>query len=148
MPNSSICPIDRTLSGSTTPGQSGQGTMVMKCYSTFPKTQRMEPYHQIIFCHGQETCWTTLQRCSQCILQTQPTRVSIYVGNHNFCGKIRSRSCNFCIYIFLHGLINQHLPPRFKISLRFTDDNIWFVEQNLTDQNPKQFKESFSSQIV
>ena len=33
----SVLPIDRTLSGSTTPGQRSLGAMAMKGYSAFPK---------------------------------------------------------------------------------------------------------------
>ena len=34
-------------------------------------------------------------------------------------------------------LTNQHFCALFKISLRFSDDNIWFATKNLNDQNPK-----------
>ena len=46
----SISPIDRTLSGATTPGQKmDQGAMAMKEYSAFPKAPAlMEPHHQIL----------------------------------------------------------------------------------------------------
>ena len=99
--NKSIWPIDRTLSGATTPGQRGPGSMAMKEYSALPKAQLLlKPHHQIVDCHrtlvggvlplcrdavgvfcslsrlGQhDTCWgslTPLQRCSRCILQSQP----------------------------------------------------------------------------
>ena len=46
---SSIWPIDRTLSGATTPGQSGLGVMSVKRYSAFPKAPALlEPHHQIV----------------------------------------------------------------------------------------------------
>ena len=46
---SSIWPIDRTLSGVTTPGQSELGAMAMKWYSAFPKAPALlEPHHQIV----------------------------------------------------------------------------------------------------
>ena len=49
---SSIRPIDRTLSGATTPGQSGPGAMAIKEYSAFPKDPVLvKPHHQIIKCH-------------------------------------------------------------------------------------------------
>ena len=51
--------------------------MVMNEYSTFPKAPALlEPHHQIVSCHNQDTHWeglTPLQRCSWCILQPQPT---------------------------------------------------------------------------
>ena len=44
-------------------------------YSAFPKALvLLEPPHQIVLCHDQDTCWgsfTPLQRCSWCILQPQ-----------------------------------------------------------------------------
>ena len=68
----SIWPIDRTLSGATTPGQGGPEAKAMKGYSTFPKSPRMEPCHQIVYCHIQDTL-SSLQRCIRCILQPQVT---------------------------------------------------------------------------
>ena len=42
-------PLDRALSGATTPGQSGPGAMAIKWYSTFPKAPTLlEPHHQIV----------------------------------------------------------------------------------------------------
>ena len=53
------------------------GVMAMKGYSAFPKAPvLLEPHHQIVLCHIQDTRWrdlTPLQRCSQCMLQLQPT---------------------------------------------------------------------------
>ena len=55
---SSIWPIDRILSGVTTPGQSGLGRMPIKGYSVFPKDPALlEPHHQIVLCHIQDTHW-------------------------------------------------------------------------------------------
>ena len=46
---SSISSIDRTLSGATIPGQSGQGVMAMKGYSAFPKAPALlKLHHQIV----------------------------------------------------------------------------------------------------
>ena len=46
MSNSSIWPIDSTLSGSTSSGQSDP----VKCYSAFPKAPALqEPHHQIVY---------------------------------------------------------------------------------------------------
>ena len=74
MSNSSIWPIDRTLSGATTLGQSGPGSNGK--YSAFPIAPRLELHHHIIWCHIQDTLWwflNLLQRCSQCILLPQLT---------------------------------------------------------------------------
>ena len=54
------------------------GAIAMKGYSTFPKFSRLQPRHQIILCHIQDTrvCGGVLppiQRCNRCILQPQPT---------------------------------------------------------------------------
>ena len=50
--------------------------MAIKGYSTFPKAPALlEPRHQIVYFHIQETRWGRLrQRCNRCILQPQPTR--------------------------------------------------------------------------
>ena len=69
MSNSFIWPIDRTLSGPTSPVQRA---MAMKEYSAFPEAP---PLLDGIVSY-QDTCWgsfTPLQRCSRCILQLQPT---------------------------------------------------------------------------
>ena len=55
------------------------GAMAMKGYSAFPKVPAsLEPHHQIVYCHIQETHWgrglTPLQRCSWCTLQP-PSRL-------------------------------------------------------------------------
>ena len=52
------------------------------------------------------------------------------------------------VSVFLHLLTNRRLHTSFKTSMRFIDDNIWLVAQNLKDQNPKWFKQSFLSQII
>ena len=58
--------------------------MAVKEYSTFPKaTALLEPHHQIVECHIQDTHWegglTSLQRSSKCILQPQPTEQQSYL---------------------------------------------------------------------
>ena len=69
------------------------GAMARKGYSTFPKAPAsLEPHHQIVLCHIQNTHrgggFTPLQRCSQSILQPQPTeqaedRSTIHFRNLN-----------------------------------------------------------------
>ena len=56
-----------------------RGAMTMKGYSAFPKALALlEPYHQIVKCHIQDTCLgggiLPLQRNRRCILQPQPIR--------------------------------------------------------------------------
>ena len=34
------------------------GVMLMKEYSIFPKTSELEPHHQVVSCHNQDTCWS------------------------------------------------------------------------------------------
>ena len=41
------------------------------------------------------------------------------------------------LLVFLHLLTNRRIRVDFKISFRFTDDNIWFEEKNLMDKNLK-----------
>ena len=77
LPLGSVRPIDRTLSGATHWARVDLGTMAMKELSAFTKARAIvEPHHQIVLCHKQDTRWkgfTPLQRCSRCILQPQPT---------------------------------------------------------------------------
>ena len=47
--NSSIWPIDRTLTGTTTLGQSGpESNGNDRLHSTFPKAPGLEPHHQSV----------------------------------------------------------------------------------------------------
>ena len=65
--SSSISPIDRTLSGATTP-RVDLRAMPMKRYSAFPKARALlEPHYQIVLCHILDTRWglTSLQMRSQ-----------------------------------------------------------------------------------
>ena len=75
---SSIWPIDRTLSGATTPGQSGPGSNgneeVLRISQNSNITVTSALYCLVSY---QDIRWrrhlTPLQRRSQCILQPQPT---------------------------------------------------------------------------
>ena len=75
MPNNFNWPIDRTLSGATTPGQSGPWNDGNVEYSAFPiATALLEPYHQMQFpviSMSLVACGvlTFLPRCSRCILK-------------------------------------------------------------------------------
>ena len=78
MSNSSIWPIDRTLSGATTPGQSGPGSNGNEGVLHIPKISSITGASSSdglmsYLGHSLEG-WglTSLQRCSQCILQPQP----------------------------------------------------------------------------
>ena len=85
MTNSSIWPLDNTLSDTTTPGRSGPGSNGNEEYSTLSKALALlELHYQIVSCHLQDICWgipTPLQRCSRCILQPQPTGPNIFNEN-------------------------------------------------------------------
>ena len=50
---SSIWLRDGTLTSITTSGQSGPESND----STFPEASELEPRHQIVLCHIQDTCW-------------------------------------------------------------------------------------------
>ena len=74
----SIQPIDRTLSGSTAPSQSGPGgkNEAMKGYSTFPSITRASSSDCLMSyqdTHLVVGSLTPLQKCSWCILQPQAT---------------------------------------------------------------------------
>ena len=75
-------PYIRALSGPTIPGPSGPGSdgnegVLRTPHTAFPKPPTLlEPHHQIVYCHMQDTRGgglTLLQRSSQCILQPQVT---------------------------------------------------------------------------
>ena len=81
---SSIWTKDRILSGAATPSQSGPGSDGNSGLSVFPQAPALQELpHQVIWCHIQNTHWsslTRLQRCSRCILQHQPTwPIYIYI---------------------------------------------------------------------
>ena len=75
---SSIWPIDRTLSGTTTPRLSGHESDGNEGIPHIPIGPAfLETHDQIVKCHNQDIRWgnlSPLQRCSWCILQpSQPT---------------------------------------------------------------------------
>ena len=83
MSKNSIWPIDRTLSGATSPSRVDLVAIAMKGYSTFHKAPRLDIRRQIVLCHTQDICWgilTPLQRCSRCILHFKPTRLLLKWG--------------------------------------------------------------------
>ena len=78
MSNSSIWPINRTLSGATTPGLSGPGSdgnerVLCIPYSSSITEASLSDY--LMSCEGQSliVSLTSLQRCSWYIVQPQPT---------------------------------------------------------------------------
>ena len=78
MSNSSICPIDRILSGATTPGQSGPGSNGNEVVPHIPRSfsiTRTSP-SDYLMSYQWHSLWggglTPLERCSRCILQPQP----------------------------------------------------------------------------
>ena len=106
---SSIQPIDRTLSGATTRARVDHGAMAMNGNFAFPKApELLEPHHQIVECHTQETRWvglTPLQRSCLSILQPQPTGQPIYI---------------YILYIlYIVYLGSKSLSKHFR--LKFTD---------------------------
>ena len=71
---SPIWPIDRTLSGATTPGQSGPGSNGNEKDTSY--SSKVQHFWSLIISLISDTCWrslTPLQRCSLCILLFQPT---------------------------------------------------------------------------
>ena len=70
-------PFDRALPGATTPSQSGPGSNGNEGVLRIPQSPSItgtSPSDCLV--SFQDTCWvgvTPLQRCSQCILQPQPT---------------------------------------------------------------------------
>ena len=84
------------------------GAVAIKEYSAFPKAPRLlESHHQIVLCHihgNRLGSLTFLQRCSQCILQTQPTgpvkqRVWLHTYLHTY--KIIFKAKRIMIFLFL-----------------------------------------------
>ena len=87
------------------------GAMAMKGCSAFTKAPAsLEPQHQIISCHIQDTHWwwglTPLQRCSRCILQPQPTGrwVSEWWSSKYLCNYTSYRTKNM-VYLIIRNNI-------------------------------------------
>ena len=79
----SIWTINRTLLGATTPGQSGpwsEGNKGVLCIPQSLSITGTSPSDCLVLCPGHSLVrvLTPLQRCSRCILQSQPT------GNYHF----------------------------------------------------------------
>ena len=56
--NTSIWPIERTLSGATTIGQSGPGSNDYEgVLYIYPKALGLEPHHQMALNHNKDTRW-------------------------------------------------------------------------------------------
>ena len=74
---SSILPIDRTLSGATTPGQSGPGSNgnaeVLRIPQSSSITGTSSSDCLLLYAEHSLGGLTPLQKCSRCILQSQPT---------------------------------------------------------------------------
>ena len=84
MSNSSSWPIDKTLSGAPTPGQSGPGSNgnkgVLHILQSFSITEA-SPSNCLVSYPGHSLgrrCLTPLQRCSRCILQPQPSQLGVF----------------------------------------------------------------------
>ena len=77
MLKSSIWLINRSLSGATTPGQSGRGSDGNKGYSSFPQSSSItvaSPSDCLVSYSGNmEGILPLFHRCSRWILQLQPT---------------------------------------------------------------------------
>ena len=78
------------------------GAMVIKGYSTFSKLQHYWNLTIRLFCYNQDTRWgrlTSLQGCSRCILQPEPTGL-IYIYAC-VCFYISVFMCSY-IYIYIY----------------------------------------------
>ena len=70
-PISSIIPIDRTLSGATTPGKSAHGSDGYEGFSLFSTDSALlNPHHLIVSCHTQDTRWVSRQFLRLPIVET------------------------------------------------------------------------------
>ena len=71
--------------------QTIQFSITMKGCSVFPKaSELLEPHHQTVYCHNQDTRWgglTPLQGCRRCIQQPQLTG---------------QNSASVCVYIYIY----------------------------------------------
>ena len=97
------------------------GAMAMVGYSTFPKAPGLEPHHQVILCHAQDTPrgeLTPLQRCCRRVLQPQPTGLRLV-----FCPVINNKA-NIAMTIFT---VHQFQVSLFYLCLLST--YCFFIEQ-------------------
>ena len=92
---SSIWPIDKTLSGATSPAQSGLGSNNHKSVLNITQSSWIAGASpSIIYCHIQHSRWmslTFLQRCSRFILKLQPTGPGNRFVNWYWLGKVYVR---------------------------------------------------------
>ena len=119
MSNSSIWPIDKTLSGATTPGQSGPGSDGNEGALHIPQSSSITGASSsdclVSYTGHSFRGPTSLQRCSQCILQPWPT------------GRLKSWSINIYIYnegsihLFIQriGHLDENTRYFFKILMSF-----------------------------
>ena len=109
MSNNSVWPIDRTLSGATTPGQSGfrsDGSEGIRCIPQSSSITGASPLDCLMSYLGHSLWWglTPQQRCSQCILQPQLTGLYIYIYIYIYvcmCVSIQIYMC-MCIHIYIY----------------------------------------------
>ena len=137
MSNSSIWPLNRTLSGATTLGlRIDLGMMVIKGYLPSPKAKALpEPHHQIILCHNQVTrggSLTLLQRCNRCILQPQLTGPSVMFNCKKFYFKQLSLTYTVFWVVYAHLNIKTVLFQVIQFSIRIQLSSIWPIDRTLS----------------
>ena len=83
------------------------GEIAMKGYSAFRKAPALlEPHHQIVYCHKQDSHWggsyssTEMQRCSRCILLSQPTGLYDFSANSLGVTLFLNESQLICLHTF------------------------------------------------
>ena len=135
MPNSSIWPIDRTITGATTPGQNGPGSYDNERVLRIPQSSSItgaSPSDYLVSYLGHSLVGgglTTLQRCSRCILQPQQSGLHVPWENPLYI-YIYIYSYSSAYEIFTFSLIGKQSKGGFimwrsAVKLRIKQKNIW-----------------------
>ena len=129
MPNSSIWPIDRTLSDATTPGQSEPESNGKERALHISQSSRLEPRYPMVLCHIQDT------RCGGVflLLITIKLHLFLWVLFENVTFKASNEKILTVFLIFVTATLNNrtliYAQEKFSFESRLTN---WSVNRIVT----------------
>ena len=141
MPNSSIWAIDRTLSDATTLGQRGPGSKDNKRVLHIPQSSKTGSSLLEVLVSYQDTRWvgfffTSLQRCSQCILQPKPNGPSQRVE------KLSCKTNDHLVYSFYQAQKGNLLYQKFGLVISLSTNFLlidWLIDFKGMSNHPGLF---------